>query len=138
MAKIPGPAYGIRALLSLPFDQALQETRAALKEEGFGILAEMDIRKAMQEKLGVEIPPYVILGACNPPLAHKALQAEREIGILLPCNVIVYEKEGAAVVSAMNPDVAMGIVANQALQEVASEARTRLQRAIDSLDARFG
>ena len=138
MAKLPGPAYGIRTRLSLPFEQAVEETRAALRREGFGVLSEIDVRKVMKERLGVDHPNYLILGACNPPLARQALLQEEELGILLPCNVVVYEKEGATVVSAMNPEVALSIVRNPNLREVALEAQSRLQHAIDALDRQFG
>ncbi len=138
MASIPGPDYGIRTQVNLPFHEAVEKTRAALKEEGFGILMEADVARAMKEKIGVDFPNYVILGACNPPLAYKALQVEQELGILLPCNVIVYESDGRVVVSAMNPEVALAIVRNDGLRDVAAEAQARLQRAIASLQRQFG
>ncbi|MBI3946782.1 MAG: DUF302 domain-containing protein [Armatimonadetes bacterium] len=138
MAKEPGPPYGIRARLSVPLQQAEEQAIAALKQEGFGILTRIDVRQTMKEKKGVDMPGYVILGACNPGLAYQALQEEQELGILLPCNVILYEKEGGVVVSAMNPTVALSMVRNANLAEVAREAQDRLQKAIESLDRQFG
>ncbi|HUP46896.1 MAG TPA: DUF302 domain-containing protein [Thermoanaerobaculia bacterium] len=126
-------SYGIRKIVSLPFGQAVVKITEALKEQGFGVLSEIDIRAKLKEKLDVEFPNYLILGACNPPLAHKALQAEPEIGLLLPCNVIVYESEGKTVVSAVDPDAMLGIVSNPAVAEVAADAKRRLTAAIASL-----
>jgi uncharacterized protein (DUF302 family) len=125
--------YGISAELSIPYDQAVQATREALKAQGFGVLTEIDVKETLREKLGVEFRRYVILGACNPPLAHRALQAETDIGLLLPCNVIVYEKDGGSVVSAMDPQMALGIVENPTLAPVAEEAAAKLRSAIDAL-----
>jgi len=107
-----------------PYAEAVEQTRAALKEQGFGVLTEIDVRKTLNEKLGEDFRPYVILGACNPPLAHKALQAELGIGLLLPCNVVVYDNgDGTSTVEAMNPEAALGIVGdNPAIAEVAREA----------------
>jgi len=126
-------SYGISAELSIPYDQAVQATREALKAQGFGVLTEIDVKETLREKLGVEFRRYVILGACNPPLAHRALQAETDIGLLLPCNVIVYEKDGGSVVSAMDPQMALGIVENPTLAPVAEEAAAKLRSAIDAL-----
>jgi uncharacterized protein (DUF302 family) len=127
--------YGIRKTLSIGFDDAVARTRELLQAEGFGVLTEIDMQAKLKEKIGAEIQKYLILGACNPPLAHKAVQAEPEIGLLLPCNVIVYEaKDGRTVVSAMDPDVMMKVVPdNPVLQEVAKDARARLERAIAKL-----
>ncbi len=120
--------------LSLPHGRAVEQTKAALKEEGFGVLSEIDVQRAMKEKLGVEFEPYVILGACNPPLAHRALQIDREIGKRLPCNVIVYEQGGRSIVSAMDPEVALGgMDVGPELKAVAKEARGRLLRVIQRL-----
>lgn len=129
------PDYGIRRTLRLPFDEAVARTKEALKEQGFGVLSEIDMREKLHEKLGVETNRYVILGACNPPLAYKALQAEPEIGLLLPCNVIVYENEAEeCVVSAADPDAILSIIGdNPLVAEVARDARQRLVRALDTL-----
>jgi uncharacterized protein (DUF302 family) len=127
--------YGIRRSVKLPFDKAVEKTRAALSAEGFGVLSEIDIQAKLKEKLGVDTKKYLILGACNPPLAHKALQAEPEIGLLLPCNVIVYEApDGTSVVSAVDPDAMMSVVKETpAIREVAKDAKARLTRAVQSL-----
>ncbi|HLJ75119.1 MAG TPA: DUF302 domain-containing protein [Thermoanaerobaculia bacterium] len=127
--------YGIRREVPLPFQQAIDKTRAALQQQGFGVLTEIDIQAKLKEKLGVDFKRYVILGACNPPLAYKALQAEPEIGLLLPCNVIVYEvDDGSSVVAAIDPDsMAMMVGDNPAVLEVARDARRRLQDALASL-----
>lgn len=128
-------SYGIRVILDLPFAEAVAKTTEALKNEGFGVLSEIDIRAKLKEKLNVDMPNYLILGACNPPLAHKALQAEPEIGLLLPCNVIVYEKGGKTVVSAVDPDAMLGVVNNPAVAAVAEDAKKKLQAAIAALSA---
>ncbi|HUF76052.1 MAG TPA: DUF302 domain-containing protein [Longimicrobiales bacterium] len=127
--------YGIRKMLVLPWEAALERTREKLQEEGFGILTEIDIRAKLKEKLGVDYRRYVILGACNPPLAYEALQAEPEVGLLLPCNVIVYEEsEGRTVVSAIDPWSMVEVVGESAgMEKVARDARERLERVIRSL-----
>jgi len=127
-------AYGFSKKLDAPYEQAKKKIIAALKEQGFGVLTEIDVKATLKKKLDVDFRRYVILGACNPPLAHQALSAELEIGLLLPCNVIVYEtQDGGAVVSAMNPAAAMGIVDNPALAEVAEQVTGKLQQAVDSI-----
>lgn len=120
--------YGIRTKVNLPHGEALARTKEALEAEGCGDLSEIDISEKLKEKLGVDYKRYVILGACNPPLAYKALQAEPEVGLLLPCNVIVYDADdGGTVVSAVDPDSMLGIVGeNAAMAEVARDARARL------------
>ena len=127
--------YGIRRSVKLPFDKAVEKTKAALSAEGFGVLSEIDMQAKLKEKLGVDTKKYLILGACNPPLAYKALQAEPEIGLLLPCNVIVYEgPDGTSVVSAVDPDAMMSVVKESpAIKEVARDAKVRLTRAVASL-----
>ena len=126
--------YGIRRRLSLSYDDAVTRTKEALKHHGFGVLSEIDMKEKLKEKLDVDFKRYVILGACNPPLAYKALQAEPEIGLLLPCNVIVYETDEGAVVSAVNPDSMLSIVgANPAIAEVARDAKARLEEAIEAI-----
>jgi uncharacterized protein (DUF302 family) len=129
--------YGIRIVLDLSFADAVERTKAALTAEGFGVLSEIDMQEKLREKLGVEVDPYLILGACNPPLAYKALQAEPEIGLLLPCNVIVYAKpNGQTVVAAVDPDAMVGMIGdNAAIAEVGRDARARLERVIASLKA---
>lgn len=127
--------YGIRKEVELPYEQAVEKVTAALKEQGFGILSEIDMKEKLKEKLDVDYKRYVILGACNPPLAYKALQAEPEIGLLLPCNVIVYETAGdRSVVSAADPEAMMAIVGdNPTVVEVARVAKERLSKALDSI-----
>lgn len=129
--------YGISTTLKLPYDQAVAKTTEALKAEGFGVLTEIDVKATMKKKLDADFRRYVILGACNPPLAHQALSSELELGLLLPCNVIVYENdEGGSVVSAMDPQVVIGsVVKNPAMETVAREVTARLHRVIDSLSA---
>lgn len=127
--------YGFGTVVNLSYDQAIERTRAALKDQGFGVLTEIDVKATMKAKLDAEFRPYVILGACNPPLAHRALSADLGIGLLLPCNVVVYDNlDGTATVEAMDPQAALGLVGdNPAIAEVASEARARLRRAVDAL-----
>ncbi len=128
--------YGFSKKLDVPYQQAVAEATAALQEEGFGVLTEIDVKATLKKKLDVDFRRYVILGACNPPFAYKALSAELEIGLLLPCNVIVYETEdGGSVVSAMNPMAALGIVDNPAMKDVARQVTEKIKRAVDSLDA---
>ena len=126
-------AYGFGTALNLPFDEAVARTRAALKDEGFGVLSEIDVRATLKEKLDVDFERYVILGACNPQLAHRALQAEHELGLLLPCNVIVHEHEGRSAVAIVDPVALLGVVDNPALRAVADEAKSRLERVAAAL-----
>jgi uncharacterized protein (DUF302 family) len=124
--------YGFGTTVAAPYAEAVERTKAALKEQGFGVLTEIDVRKTMQEKLGAEFRPYVILGACNPPLAHRALSADLGIGLLLPCNVVVYDDgDGRCAVEAMDPEAALGIVGGDpAIAAVAREAKAKLRAAI--------
>lgn len=126
--------YAIRTTLPLPFEAAVQEVTEGLREEGFGVLTEVDVQRTMKEKLGAEFRKYVILGACNPHLAHRAFEAELEIGILLPCNVIVYEAGEESVVAVMDPHVALEVTGNDQLRPVAEEARARLERILRRLE----
>lgn len=127
--------YGIRTTIPGSFEHALSATRAALQAEGFGVLTEIDIQEKLKEKLGVDFQRYIILGACNPPLAHRALLAERDIGLLLPCNVIVYENgPHECVVAAADPNTMVEMAGDSVeLRAVAKEARTRLMRAIENV-----
>ncbi len=127
--------YGFTThLTGLTFDQALAKTIEALKVEGFGVLSDIDVQRAMKEKLGAEMPPYRILGACNPPLAHQALQAEPDIGLLLPCNVIVREEApGRVVVGFLDPQIMVGLVGRSEIKPVADQAEQRLRRVCASL-----
>ena len=125
--------YGIGTTVDGSFDETLRRTREALAAEGFGVLCDIDVQKTLKDMLGVDERPYVILGACNPPLAHKALRAERELGLLLPCNVIVYEVDDGIRVSAIDPLVLLGMIDNPVLVEVAREVRERLERVLASV-----
>jgi uncharacterized protein (DUF302 family) len=126
--------YGLRRVVEMPYEMALERVRETLGDEGFGILTEIDIREKLQEKLGIDYRRYIILGACNPPLAHRALEAEADIGLLLPCNVIVYDLDGKqSVVAALDPAGMVEMTGNSGLSEIASEARSRLERAIDAV-----
>jgi uncharacterized protein (DUF302 family) len=125
--------YGFGMKVALPYEDAVRRATDLLKEEGFGVLTEIDVRKTMRETLGADFRRYIILGACNPRLAHRAFQAELEIGLLLPCNVIVYEDGNGSVVSAMDPRAALAVAGNEALRPIAEEARARLERVIQKL-----
>lgn len=116
------------------FAGTLERVREALKDEGFGVITEIDVRATMKQKLGIDYPDYVILGACNPKLAHRALQAESEVGVLLPCNVVVRESPDGVVVQAMDPGAAMSVIGTPAVAEVAVEARERLERVVRRME----
>lgn len=124
-----GAHYGIQLTLARPYRAASPQVIAALQEEGFGVLTEIDVQATLKQKLGVDFRPYCILGACNPPLAYRAFQSEPEIGLLMPCNVIIYaEDDGRTVVSLADPLAMLGLAGNPALRELADEARRRLTR----------
>ncbi|CAN5515139.1 DUF302 domain-containing protein [soil metagenome] len=126
--------YGFGSRLALPFTDAIVGVTAALKQEGFGILTEIDVKATLKAKIGVDYQPYVILGACNPNLAYRGLQAEPDLGLLLPCNVIIYPNvDGSSTVSIIDPLQMLGFVNNPALQPIAEEANSRLRRVIEAL-----
>jgi uncharacterized protein (DUF302 family) len=129
--------YGFSKTLDLPYKEAVEKARAALKEEGFGVLCEIDIKEKLKEKLGVDFRNYVILGACNPPLAYKTLQQEMGIGLLLPCNVVVYEADeaGKSVVAAIDAKTMLSVVEanNATINAVASEVNEKLSRVVAQL-----
>ena len=127
--------YGIGTTVPLEYGRAVERTKEALAAEGFGVLSEIDVAATLKKKLDVDFRPYVILGACNPPLAYRALSAERDIGLLLPCNVVVYADDvpGHSVVSAMDPVEALRLTGNDAIEPVATEVRERLVRALEAL-----
>jgi len=126
-------SYGYSKEVDISFDEAIDKVREKLKEQGFGVLTEIDVKKTLKEKLDVDYEDYIILGACNPPFAYKALQAEKEIGLLLPCNVIVYVKDNKTLVSAINPVKAMGMIENEDLKEIANEVGDKLKEVIDNI-----
>ena len=129
-------SYALSTTLDLPYGAAVARVRDALTDQGFGILTEIDLQVTLKKKLGVDIDPQVILGACNPPLAHAALQAEPSIGLLLPCNVVVRSTaEDTTIVEAVDPQTLVALIANPALQQVADDARRRLTAALNSLTA---
>jgi uncharacterized protein (DUF302 family) len=125
--------YGISKTVSLSYDEAIVKVTEELKKEGFGVLTTIDVKETLKKKIDVDVPRYIILGACNPPFAHKAIQAEPEIGLLLPCNVIVYEKENAVHVAAFDPQIMGALIDNPSLQPIADEVRTRLQRVMAAM-----
>lgn len=127
--------YGMKKNLSVPVDEADAKVREALKEEGFGVLTEIDVKATFKEKIDVDFEPYRILGACNPSLAHQALSAEKDIGLLLPCNVVVYEgrEEGTSVVSVLDPIIQLGVTDREDIAPMAHEVRRRMERVLDGL-----
>jgi uncharacterized protein (DUF302 family) len=127
--------YGISTTVALTYDKALARTRDALAKEGFGVLTEIDVRETMKKKLDVDFRPYTILGACNPALSYQALTAEPDIGLLLPCNVVVYEGEtpGSSVVAAMDPVAALALTGNDAVRPIAETVRARLERVLEQV-----
>ena len=130
-------SYGIGITLDAGFAETVERTRAALAEQGFGILTEIDVAATLKAKLDVDMAPYLILGACNPPLAHQAIGVDPSIGLLLPCNVVVRTIDDThTLVEAMNPDVIVSATGNPALGPIAEQARTRLTAALDSLSGR--
>ena len=131
----PNPVYGFKKTVSLPFEEADRQVREELQKEGFGVLTEIDVKATLKKKLDVDFKPYKILGACNPPLAHQALLAEEDIGLLLPCNVIVYEGDapGTTVVSVINPQVQLAITGRDDITPLAEEVGERMKRVLDAL-----
>jgi uncharacterized protein (DUF302 family) len=134
--------YTMTAETGDTYVEAVARTREALAEQGFGVLCEIDVAATLEDKLGVESEPYLILGACNPQLAHRALTAEAELGVLLPCNVIVYRRDGRVHIAAVDPQRMLSIVPNAALPKVAGEVRRRLatvvERAVSPAPAALG
>ena len=119
-------SYTLSDKTTLPFEEAVDRVRQELKVEGFGVLCEIDVRSTLKQKLGIEREPYMILGACNPPLAHEALEAEPELGALLPCNVIVYQRDGDTHISAIEAERMLSIVGNEQLAPIAADVKRRL------------
>jgi len=125
--------YAITIRIPVPFAEAAVRVRDALKAQGFGVLTEIDVQATLRDKLGEDMEPYLILGACNPPLAHRALAADRRIGLLLPCNVVVRAEATQTVIEALDPQAMVTVAGEASLQPVAGEAASRLRAALDSL-----
>ena len=129
-------AIGMSVRLDVPLDEALQRARTALADQGFGILSEIDVAATLQAKLGVEVAPQVILGACNAPLAREGLRIEPDLGLLLPCNVVVrVDQDGTTLVSALDPELLVSVPGRPELEPIAAEAKTRLQSALAAIAA---
>jgi uncharacterized protein (DUF302 family) len=130
-------SYGMMTTVPLPYERAVERTRDALAAEGFGVLTEIDVKATLKKKIDVDFRPYIILGACNPPLAYRALTEERNIGLLLPCNVVVYagDEGGESIVAAIDPEVSLGRVGNEDLAPVAADVKARLRRVLDAVAA---
>ena len=125
--------YGYRKKLGIAYQAAVKRAREELQKQGFGILTEIDVKATLKKKLGVEFENYIILGACNPPFAYQAIQSEQEIGLMMPCNVIVYEKQGMVYVSAVLPTAAMGMIENPKLKRIAQKAEIKLKAVVDGI-----
>lgn len=135
MSNVRDEGLGIQATLDSPFDEVIGMVTEAFKEQGFGVLTEINVQQTLKDKIGVEFTRYTILGACNPNLAHQALSAHPEVGLLLPCNVIVYEQGGRVVVSAMNPEKALGMVEAEGVAPHASAATRKIRTAMEKVAA---
>jgi len=125
--------YGFSKTVDMSYEQTIEKVTAELKKEGFGVLTSIDVRETLKQKINVDFKKYTILGACNPPIAHRALQEEEELGLLLPCNVIVYEKDGKTRVSIFDPMVMTWIIDNDNMKPIASEVQERLQRVLKAI-----
>jgi uncharacterized protein (DUF302 family) len=127
--------YGFSVEVPLAFDQAVARTRDELAKEGFGVLTEIDVQETLKQKLDVEFRPYIILGACNPPLAYRALTAERDIGLVLPCNFIVYasDRPGTSIVAALDPVRQLAITGKTSVKALADEVRAKIEKVLASL-----
>ena len=125
--------YGFSKTVDMPYEQTIEKVATELKKEGFGVLTSIDIKETLKQKIDVDFKKYVILGACNPPIAHKALQEEEELGLLLPCNVIVYEKDNKTRISIFDPMVMTWIMENDNIKPIATEVQERLQRVLKAI-----
>ncbi|HEX9740412.1 MAG TPA: DUF302 domain-containing protein [Ignavibacteriaceae bacterium] len=125
--------YGFSKTVSMSYDDAVEKVTSELKKEGFGVLTSIDVKDTLKKKIDVDFKKYIILGACNPTLAHKALQSEEELGLLLPCNVLVYERERETVVSVFNPLIMTEIIENNNLTPIATEVKERLERVLKAV-----
>jgi uncharacterized protein (DUF302 family) len=126
-------AYGRAVTTALSYEQAIEQAKALLKEEGFGVLCDIDVAATMREKIGAEMGPYRILGACNPSLAHTALSHHPQLGLLLPCNVVVQRRDETTIVSAVDARALLGVVGNASLEPIAAEVTARLDRVLDKI-----
>jgi len=125
--------YGFSKTVDLTYEQAIEKVTAELKKEGFGVLTFIDVKETLKQKINVDFKKYAILGACNPPIAHRALQEEEQLGLLLPCNVIVYEKEGKTNISIFDPMVMTWIIENDHMKPIATEVQEKLQRVLNAI-----
>lgn len=126
-------SYGYKRQIALPYPQAVERIKEELKKEGFGIMSQIDVKETLKTKLNVDFDEYIILGACNPPFAYQALQAERDIGLLMPCNVIVYRTDNQTYITATMPTVTMNMVKNASLAVIAGQVEQKLKKAVDSV-----
>ncbi len=125
--------YGYKRQVDLPYAEAVRKVREELKKEGFGVLTEINVKDTLKQKLNVEFDEYIILGACNPPFAYQALQVEKDVGLMMPCNVIVYTNKGKISVSAVMPTVLMGLIQNDKLKSTAQQIEQKLKKVVDSI-----
>jgi uncharacterized protein (DUF302 family) len=125
--------YGFTKELDTGFEQAVRQVTENLEKEGFGVLSTIDVKEKFKQKLGIDFKKYVILGACNPVSAHKAIEAEENIGLMLPCNVIVYEKDNKVVIAAIKPTAAMQMIDNPELNKIAADVETKIKRVIEAI-----
>jgi len=125
--------YGFSKSVDMSYEQTIEKVTAELKKEGFGVLTFIDVKETLKQKINVDFKKYAILGACNPPIAHKALQEEEQLGLLLPCNVIVYEKERKTIVSIFDPMVMTWIIENDQMKPIATEVQEKLQRVLKAI-----
>ena len=125
--------YGFSKTIDMPYEQAIEKVTAELKKEGFGVLTSIDVKETLKQKINVDFKKYAILGACNPPIAHRALQEEEDLGLLLPCNVVVYEKENKTRVSIFDPMVMTWIMENDNMKPIATEVQEKLQRVLKAI-----
>jgi uncharacterized protein (DUF302 family) len=125
--------YGFTRTVNLPYEAAVQRVTEELRKQGFGVLTTIDVKETLKQKLNVEFTKYMILGACNPPLAHRALEVEMNIGLLLPCNVIVYEKEGKTVVGAFDPLMMVPLVGKKEMETIAADVKQRLEAVLANI-----
>ena len=125
--------YGFSKTVDMPYEQVIEKVTAELKKEGFGVLTSIDVKDTLKQKINVDFKKYVILGACNPPIAHRALQEEEDLGLLLPCNVVVYEKENKTRVSIFDPMVMTWIMENDNMKPIATEVQEKLQRVLKAI-----